>query len=48
MEGYLRRMRLQFVENPNCLALAKVCCDEIEELEPFKRYVEQSRKSCPN
>ena len=37
LEGYLRKLRHQFVENPNCLVLAKACCDHIAELEPFKQ-----------
>lgn len=36
LEGYLRKLRHQFVENPNCLVLAKAQCDDIAELEPFK------------
>ena len=37
LEGYLRKLRHQFVENPNCLVLAKACCDDIGVLEPFKQ-----------
>ena len=37
LEGYLRKQRHTFVENPNCLVLAKACCDDIAELEPFKQ-----------
>ena len=37
IESHLRRMRNSFVEAPNCLALARACCDEIDELEPFKQ-----------
>ena len=37
LEGYLRKLRHQFVENPNCLVLAKACSDDIPELEPFKQ-----------
>ena len=46
MEGHLRRMRHQFVETPDCLALAKACCDNIDVLQPFKRSVniQQSMK----
>ena len=36
LEGYLRKLRHQFVENPNCLVLAKAQCDHIAQLEPFK------------
>ena len=37
IESHLRRMRNSFVEAPNCLALTQACCDEIDELEPFKQ-----------
>ena len=37
MESHLRRMRHQFVATPDCLALAKACCDNISDLEAFKR-----------
>ena len=37
MESHLRRMRHQFVATPDCLALAKACCDNIDDLKPFKR-----------
>ena len=37
MEGHLRRLRLQFVTTPDCLALAKACADNITVLEPFKK-----------
>ena len=37
IESHLRRMRNSFVEAPNCLALARACCDEIDELEAFKQ-----------
>ena len=36
MEGHLRRMRHQFVATPDCLALAKACCDNIDDLKAFK------------
>ena len=37
VESHLRRMRNSFVEAPNCLALARACCDDIDDLEPFKQ-----------
>jgi hypothetical protein len=36
VESHLRRMRNSFVEAPYCLALARVCCDDIDDLQPFK------------
>ena len=35
VEGHLRRLRHSFVEAPDCLALARACCDDIEDLQPF-------------
>ena len=40
-ESYLRRIRHAFVEAPECLVLARACCDNIEELEAFKQYVNE-------
>ena len=39
VEGHLRRLRHSFVEAPDCLALARACCDEIEDLQPFKQDI---------
>ena len=35
MESHLRRMRHAFREAPEVLKLARVCCDGIDELQPF-------------
>ena len=35
VESHLRRMRNSFVEYPDCLALARACCDQIDDLLPF-------------
>ena len=37
IESHLRRMRNSFVEAPTCLVLARACCDDIDQLEPFKQ-----------
>ena len=37
VEGHLRRLRHSFVEAPDCLALARACCDDIDDLQPFKQ-----------
>lgn len=37
VESHLRRLRHSFVEAPDCLALARARCDEIDELEAFKQ-----------
>ena len=37
VESYLRRLRHSFVDAPNCLSLARACCDNIEQLEAFKQ-----------
>ena len=37
VESHLRRMRNSFVEAPNCMQLARACCDSIDELETFKQ-----------
>ena len=41
VESHLRRLRHSFVEAPDTLALARACCDQIEDLQPFKQYVLQ-------
>lgn len=38
VESHLRRMRHSFVEVPDCLALARACCDDIDDLLPFKQW----------
>ena len=37
VESHLRRLRQSLVEDPDCLALARVCCDDIDDLVPFQQ-----------
>ncbi len=37
IESHLRRLRHSFVEAPDCLALARACCDEIDDLKVFQQ-----------
>ena len=39
IESHLRRMRHTFVEAPDVLKLARVCCDDIKDLEAFAEYL---------
>ena len=36
IESYLKRIRTNYITRPNSLVLAKVCCDEIQDLRAFK------------